>query len=245
MIPSVQELLKQVAPLRHANQSLYGGYAQSLVIPEATYSPWLQDEEFLAAYREVRANTVVDIYRCYELWQLARQLARIDGDILEVGVFRGGSGCLLARAAHHGDRTKHVFLCDTYAGIAKAGPEDSYFKGGELANTSVDMVRGLVEKLALSNVSILKGIFPDETASAVKDRQFSLCHIDVDVYLSARDVLDWVWPRLSVGGVVVFDDYGFWTCDGIVKIVNERIGQMNATTIHNLNGHAIMTKTSA
>ena len=44
---------------------------------------------------------------------------------------------------------------------------------------------------------------------AVADRRFRLAHIDVDVYQSAADVLDWVWPRLSPGGVVVFDDYGF------------------------------------
>jgi O-methyltransferase len=40
----------------------------------------------------------------------------------------------------------------------------------------------------------------------------------------------------------VFDDYGFATCDGVTKLVNERMGQMNATAIYNLNGHAIVVK---
>jgi hypothetical protein len=37
--------------------------------------------------------------------------------------------------------TKHVYLCDTYAGIVKAGPQDSFFRGGELRNTSVELVK--------------------------------------------------------------------------------------------------------
>jgi O-methyltransferase len=185
---------------------------------------------------------VVDFYRCYELWQLVKQLAHVEGDILEVGVYRGGTGCLMARAAHYPDRTKHVYLCDTYAGIVKAGPQDSFFRGGELRNTSVELVKALVAELALSNVTTLQGIFPDDTAAAIADRRFAFCHIDVDVYRSAQEVLDWVWPRLNVGGIVVFDDYGFATCDGVTKLVNERMGQMNATAIYNLNGHAIMVK---
>lgn len=242
---TTEEILKKLDPLRYADVSPIAGLAHSVIIPQSSYSPWLQDEEFQETLQAIRGHTVVDFYRCYELWQLVKQSAHIDGDILEVGVYRGGTGCILARAARQPDRTRHVFLCDTYAGIVKAGPQDICFKGGELSDTSVDLVKGLVARLALPNVSILQGTFPDDTAAAVSDRQFSFCHIDVDVYESAREVLDWVWPRLSFGGIVVFDDYGFYTCAGVTKLVNERIGQMNATTIHNLNGHAIMIKMGA
>jgi O-methyltransferase len=244
-LPSAQEIVNKIGSLRYTDVSPVGGLAQGVIISEATYAPWLEDREFLATFHEIKANTVVDFYRCYELWQLARQTAHLDGDILEVGVYKGGTGCLLARVGSQGERMRHVFLCDTYAGIVKAGPQDTYFKGGELADTSVALVKGLVDKLGLPNVSILQGIFPDDTAAAVADKTFSFCHIDVDVYLSAQQVLDWVWPRLSVGAIVVFDDYGFSTCDGVTKLVNERIGKMKAVTLYNLNGHAIMIKMSA
>jgi O-methyltransferase len=244
MLPTAKEIFDKIEHLRFVDVEPYAGLAQSVIIPEATYAPWLQDQEFLATYGEIKPLTVVDFYRCYELWQLVRQLAHVDGDILEVGVYRGGTGCLMARAAHYPDRAKHVYLCDTYEGIVKAGPQDSFFKGGELRNTSVELVKALVAQLALSNVTILKGIFPDDTATGIADKRFALCHIDVDVYRSAEEVLDWVWPRLNVGGIVVFDDYGFATCDGVTKLVNERRGR-NATVIHNLNGHAIIVKVAA
>ena len=67
--------------------------------PDASYAPWLSDAEFLNVYERIRSFTLVDIYRCYELWTLARQCNGVEGAILEVGVWRGGTGCLLAKAA--------------------------------------------------------------------------------------------------------------------------------------------------
>ena len=75
-------------------------------------------------------------------------------------------------------------------------------------------------------------------------RRFCLCHIDVDVYDSALHVLEWVWPRMPVGGVVVFDDYGFSSCTGVTQLVNDRMAQRGALTLHNLNGHAVIVKTA-
>src|SRR5438309_1368933 len=64
-----------------------------VVIPHATYSPWWSDEAFQTTLRQVRDHTFVDVYRLYELWSLIGQVKDLDGDIVEVGVWRGGSGC--------------------------------------------------------------------------------------------------------------------------------------------------------
>ncbi len=216
----------------------------SVVVPGASYSPWLSDTPFLAAYEVLKSNTMVDLYRCYELWTLVGQCARLGGDILEVGVWRGGTGCLMAvRAGLMGSSAK-VYLADTFSGVVKAGVMDPSYKGGEHADTSVDFVLKSMEALGLKNVDLLVGIFPEDTGKIVEDRRFSLCHIDVDVYSSAADVLDWVWPRLLPGGVVVFDDYGTIETGGMTRLINERIGTPNSIIIHNLNGHAVMVKTA-
>ncbi len=60
--------------------------------PIATYAPWNVDSAFLAAHKAIARNTLVDIYRCYELWTLVGQTAKLTGSLLEVGVWRGGSG---------------------------------------------------------------------------------------------------------------------------------------------------------
>jgi O-methyltransferase len=224
-------------------QSPSKDFRYSVVIPGASYSPWLSDAAFQAAYGILKPNTMVDLYRCYELWTLAGQCARLGGDILEVGVWRGGSGCLMAvQAMLQGSRSK-VYLADTFSGVVKAGENDPSYKGGEHADTSVDYILKAKEALGLDNVELLVGIFPEATAAPLENARFSLCHIDVDVYASAADVLDWVWPRMQVGGVVVFDDYGTIETGGMTRLVNERMGTPNSIIMHNLNGHAVMIKT--
>ncbi len=87
-------------------------------------------------------------------------------------------------------------------------------------------------------------MFPEETSMLVTDGKFRFCHIDVDVYQSAKDVVEWLWPKLVLGGIIVFDDYGFQTCSGITRFVNEERSKRDRSIIHNLNGHAILIKTS-
>ncbi len=206
------------------------------VFPGATYAPWLNDAQFGRCYEQIQNNTLVDIYRCYELWQLGNQLAATSGDFLEVGVWRGGTGCLLAKTAQ--GRKKQVFLADTFTGVVKTSSKDTTYTGGEHADTSEDIVLRLARSMSLDNISLLKGIFPQDTAARVPG-SISLLHCDVDVYESAKDIVKWATPRLSPGAVIVFDDYGFDGCEGITRLVNDLRSSGHFLFIHNLNGHAL------
>ncbi len=106
----------------------------------------------------------------------------------------------------------------------------------------MNTVQQLATQMELANVELLEGIFPDATGDRIKNRKFSLCHIDVDVYESAKHVAEWVWPRLAPGGVIVYDDYGFRACEGITNLVNQRLQGQGALILHNLNGHAVVVK---
>ena len=136
-----------------------------------------------------------------------------------------------------------VYLCDTFRGVVKAGPDDGAYTGGEHSDTGKEIVVELCNALKLDRVRILEGIFPDDTGHEVNSCQFRFCHIDVDVYESARDIVDWIWPRLVPGGLIVYDDYGFHDCTGITRFVNEERAKTDRFVIHNLNGHAIVIKT--
>lgn len=210
------------------------------VLPHATYSPWLLDEDFNAIYQRVKSHTLVDIYRCYELFTLGQQMQMVPGDILEVGVWRGGTGALLASSVRSAPN-KHVYLADTFAGVVKAGTDDTVYVGGEHADTSKEVVNDLLKSLNISNFSILQGIFPDETGNCIKGK-LSLLHCDVDVYSSTKSVVEYAIPLLSQGGAIIFDDYGFSGCEGVTRLVNELRADKRFTFIHNLNGHAILIK---
>ncbi len=216
----------------------------SILISWATYSPWLLDREFQDTHAIIKDRTLVDIYRCYELWHLLSQTAHLDGDVLEVGTWRGGTGCLLGKRAKLLGLATEIFLCDTFEGVVKTGDVDANYGGGEHADTSIPIVEGLAKDLGLDNIRILKGIFPEDTADQIADRTFRLCHIDVDVYQSGKDILEWAWARMPVGGIVVFDDFGFPSTTGITKLVHEFEGLDDRVCVQNLNGHAVYVKTA-
>lgn len=213
------------------------------VMVKATYAPWLLDNEFQRAFSTVKNFTLVDQYRCYELWQLVTESRKLNGALIEIGVWRGGTGGIIAKSAELSGINDTVYLCDTFAGVPKAGSMDSTYRGGEHADASEAKVNELLtENLNLTNTRILSGIFPEETAKLVNDDKFRFCHIDVDVYQSAKDIINWIWPKIVVGGFIVYDDYGFGGCDGITRFVNEERNQKDRIIIHNLNGHAIVLK---
>lgn len=212
------------------------------VEPVANYRPWDIDAEFLEVYELVREHTMVDVYRLWTLWYLGRQIAGarpdpggapeasagaipggvgLDGDVLEIGSWRGGSGTVIARALAGTGAARRIVLADTFSGVVKAGERDTYYKGGEHANTSVDAVQELLGRAGVPHVELLSGIFPEERGEEIADLRFALCHIDVDVYQSAKDCFEWVWPRMVPGGIVVFDDFGFYGCEGVTAYVHE------------------------
>ncbi|OXS55987.1 methyltransferase [Cohnella sp. CIP 111063] len=212
--------------------------------PHASYAPWNEDNLFLATYRTIKQNTLVDKYRCFELWSIIEQVSNLNGALIEIGVWRGGTGALIATKAKLCDIEDTVYLCDTFTGVVKAGSNDSFYIGGEHKDTSIESVESLLGEMSLENAQILKGIFPDDTADLINEEVFRFCHIDVDVYNSAQQIFDWIWGKMVVGGIIVYDDYGFSKCDGITKHVNQLKTRSDLIYIHNLNGHALFIKIS-
>jgi len=225
--------------------ALRGHREHSTLISAATYSPWRVDADFLAVYDVVADSTLLDEMRLYELWRLAGQVGGLGGDAIEVGCWRGGAGCLVARRVAGHSPGARTFLCDTFAGVVKAGAHDPTYVGGEHADASADGVRALARRLGLDSVEVLEGVFPEDTGPAVADRRFSFVHMDLDVYQGSRDAFAWLRPRLLVGAVVVFDDYGFALTGGARTFVDELEGDPDFVIVHNLNGHAVVVRRAA
>lgn len=225
-------------PLVASANSPYGA-----IITGATYSPWAADSAFMKTFDEIQPNTLVDLYRCYNLWSLVEQTGKLEGALLEVGVWRGGTGALIARRAKLSGISEPVFLCDTFSGVVKASDKDSYYTGGEHSDASrADVEELACRRMRLDNVRIVEGIFPECASPAMDSARFRFCHIDVDVYQSANDILEWLWDRLVVGGIVVYDDYGFPRTSGITKHVDEQRKLPDRFYLYNLNGHGVVIK---
>jgi len=219
-------------------------FQYNAVKPNANYSPWQGDLDFQRIYSRIKGNTLVDIYRCYELWELVEAVNKLDktASLIEIGVWRGGtSGIIATKLSMLGSRSA-FYVADTFTGVAKASDKDKFYNGGEHADTNQEIVETLLKGI-YDKYKILKGIFPEDTAHLIPaGEKFGLCHIDVDVYESSKDIVGWIWDKLIPGGVIVFDDYGFHSCNGVTRYVNEQKKLADRMVIHNLNGHAIMIK---
>ena len=232
------QIIRGGPPLVASADSPYGA-----IITGATYSPWAADSAFVKTLDEIQSSTLVDVYRCHELWSLVEQSGKLEGALLEVGVWRGGTGALIARRAKLSGIADPVYLCDTFTGIVKASRADWFYTGGEHSDASRADVEDLVfRRMGLENVRIVEGAFPESATFEMDQTRFRFCHIDVDVYESANDILRWVWDRMVIGGIVVYDDYGFPRTSGVTKHVNEQQALPDRLYLYNLNGHGILIK---
>ncbi len=218
--------------------------AYECIHPIADYAPWNLDPAFKEVYGKIEHATYVDKYRCHELWWLVFQSAKLEtGSLLEVGAWRGGTGTIIASRARQCGLTDPVYICDTFRGVVKAGRHDPVYRGGEHMDTSQAEVERLLQKtIGVDGVRVLPGVFPDESGAELGNDRLRFCHIHVDVYNSARDVTDWIWGRLVMGGIVVYDDFGFQGCDGVTRFVEEMADRPDRVVIANLNGHAVVVK---
>ncbi len=215
-----------------------------VIAPSANYAPWNADTEFNNLYKSIKKNTLVDIYRSFELWELTEQIFKLNNNacFIEIGVWRGGTAAIIGKKLCNLKANVDFYLADTFEGVQKSSEKDTFYFNGEHNDTSQQIVENLITN-GYSNYKILKGIFPEETSGSIlKDKSFGFCHIDVDVYESAKDIVDWIWDKLIIGGIIIFDDYGFHSCNGVTKYVNEIRENKDNLVIHNLNGHAILVK---
>lgn len=214
------------------------------IIERDVYIPWVVDYSYREKREHIIENTLVDEFRCYELYKLVQQTQKTcGGDILEVGVWRGGTGALIASALQDINSNCKVYLADTFEGVVKTGKDDIYYKDGAHNDTSEEIVKDLLDKMCIVNTEIIKGIFPDDFGSRFDNKKWSLVHIDVDIYQSAKDVFNYVWPNVLTGGVVVFDDYAYRSTVGVTKLCNELADEVkDGIFIYNLNQHGLFIK---
>lgn len=212
-----------------------------------TYIKWVDNEEEFNKLWTLKAKprTLCDRSRSWELWDLVRQTRHLSGDIIEVGVFKGGTAAVLCKSAQLHSPDSTVYVCDTFRGLVDVSDKDTpRFFLGQMTSTRSE-VDAKLSNLGFTNYEILEGTFPGEVAESISDKTFRLFHSDVDTFLSTRNCLNWVWPRLERGGVIVIDDYGERHMHGLVEAVDGFVQQQAGKVlfIYNLNAHAILVKT--
>jgi O-methyltransferase len=188
-------------------------------------------------YNMVKEYTMTSAERIASLCNAVIYLAKnnIAGDIVECGVWRGGSTmAAIDTLIKVGDTTRQVYLYDTFEGMSEPTKFDKESSNGASAsellkkNPDVKCISALQE--VQNNVGNLK--YPPELIHYVKGKvedtipgimpsKIALLRLDTDWFDSTAHELKHLYPLLVPGGVIIIDDYGHW--EGARKAVDEYI----------------------
>jgi O-methyltransferase len=199
---------------------------------------YFRDTEFLADYQRFDRQNYRSLDRKFALRELLKLALRRHGDLAECGVFRGATAFLMGKAIRQagGNRTLHLF--DSFAGLSQPQAADgSYWQPGSLACSLADVQAALQDFADL--IAYHPGWIPTRFQDVV-DRRFCCVHIDVDLYQPTRDALVFFHPRMVTGGVIVCDDYGFDTCPGARRAMDEFFASRTELVIHLPTGQGIV-----
>jgi macrocin-O-methyltransferase TylF-like protien len=189
----------------------------------------LEDGHFMALAMEVvkPGRTSLDYGRLYTLYEAFRNvIAAAPEDepieLLEVGVYRGGSSYFLASAARRfAPNRVRLVAVDTFEGhSARDLPEGSEgpHRPSVFGDAAYEEVCEYLSQFEF--VEVVKGRV-QEVAAAIATRPVHLAHVDVDIYAPTLFTLELLEERMARGGVIVVDDYDFKTCPGVRKAVDE------------------------
>jgi O-methyltransferase len=188
----------------------------------------------------VRAFTMTSPERLVSLSRCIDYLVRnkIDGDVVECGVWKGGSMLLAARKlARLGDTERNLFLFDTFEGMAEPGKEDVSALDQTLAAVLLDGAERqegnnvwCYSPLEEVKANMQRSDYPADKIRLIKGKvedtlpepsigRIALLRLDTDWYESTKHELETLYDRLVPGGALIIDDYGHWS--GARKAVDE------------------------
>jgi O-methyltransferase len=209
------------------------GRVRAVVRTERHY--WRSYLAYRPLIRRVRELTMVPELMLMGLAEQVQTVLseNVPGDLVECGVWRGGSAFLMAQLLRRaGEKGRKVWLFDSFEGLPPVGPRDGVRAHEWQADVNspwyLDNCRASLEDVERSRrllglvpyTECVKGWF-NETLPSHRERvgPIALLRIDADWYESVLCCLDNLYDQVSDGGLVVFDDY--YTYDGCVLAVHE------------------------
>jgi len=207
------------------------------------------DKNFWKIYHKVKEQTLVPAERSYALYQSVKYILKnnIEGDLVECGVWKGGSSMLMAYTLlEAGITNRKLYLYDTFEGMTQPGAMDGQeekdqWERGKVSDTQNTMCYSPIEEVKanmgrtgypLENIILLKGKV-EETIPGTLPSGISLLRLDTDWYESTKHELLHLYPLLAQHGVLIVDDYGAW--QGARKATDEYFSSIPHTFLNRID----------
>jgi O-methyltransferase len=192
---------------------------------------------------KVQNYTMTSIERRFALINAVRYITsnKIAGDIVECGVWKGGSMMAVAYTLIEvGDLNRNLYLYDTFEGMALPTEKDVSFSNIDALSqfsqkwcySPLEEVMSNIDSTAYKpeRVHFIKGRVEETIPQHIPDK-IALLRLDTDWYESTKHELEHLFPKLVSGGVIILDDYGHWR--GCKQATDEYIQNNNISILLN------------
>ncbi len=166
-------------------------------------------------------KTVIPENRLQFLSQKCREvLESVPGNVLEIGVYRGGTLIELAKQVQQVTPTFKVYGIDTFTGHPY---DDNHpvHPTGKYDDVDIDELAQLFKQENLEGVIELYKGKVEEIFKSLNLKNISFVHVDCDLYIPVKFCAEFITPLINKGGMIYFDDYGHEHCPGATKAVEE------------------------
>jgi len=148
-----------------------------------------------------RGELLLTVNESFQLYECVKSIAKKDGDLAEVGVYKGGSSLIIAKIK--GKKKLHLF--DTFEGLPQTESIDKYVESKFMVG-SLEEVKDKLKNFP--KIYFYKGMF-QQKSKMIKKNKFSFVHLDVDLFSSTKACLEFFYPRMVKGGIILTHDYPF------------------------------------
>lgn len=201
------------------------------------------EENFISIYKACRPFTMTSVERMFSLYNATKYISenKIAGDIVECGVWKGGSSMVIAKTLLLlNDYSRTLYLYDTFEGMSTPTKEDVDINNSaadkllEVADkgnsasiwcySTIDEVQANLKSTGYDRLKFIKGKVEDTLPGTIPG-QIALLRLDTDWFNSTYHELLHLYPLIAKGGVILIDDYGHW--QGARKAVDQYFSEHN------------------
>jgi len=206
---------------------------------------WFRDEAYWAFWDGFSVPQPAILERKFNLIQLVQSVRDLDGDTAECGSYIGEGSYIILKGMEQSTSEKLHHIFDSFEGLSEPTDVDDVdnqavykWQKHDLSVSENTVNKNLQD---FPNKRLYKGWIPDRF-DEVSGRRFCFVHIDVDLYEPTRDSVSFFYDKVTPGGMIVCDDYGFTTCPGARKALDEFMADKPESIIHLTTGQGVIIK---
>lgn len=202
---------------------------------------FITDSEFRAPF-DAHAEDSTDlsiIWRSHVLTWAARSCLAVEGDFVECGTYRGFSARVVYDYAQLAKSKKTFYLYDLFD--LKEGPGVGHAMDAHGPDLAAKVAAGFGH---VRNVKIVVGRVP-ESLGIESPEKIAFLHIDMNNAEAELGALNVLWDRVSEGGIVVFDDYGWSAYRAQKLVIDEFLVSRDHRAVELPTGQALVIKRGA